>query len=84
MLASELGKLPNTVSIEGHTDAKPFAAGTRYGNWELSADRANAARRVMQAEWPGGEPGHPGARATPTRSCASRPSPRIPPTGESR
>jgi len=48
MLAAELGKLPNTLSIEGHTDAKPFAASGSYSNWELSADRANAARRVMQ------------------------------------
>jgi chemotaxis protein MotB len=47
-LAGELGKLPNKVSLEGHTDAKPFAKGTTYGNWELSADRANAARRLMQ------------------------------------
>jgi chemotaxis protein MotB len=48
LLAAELGKLPNTVSIEGHTDAKPFATSGNYSNWELSADRANAARRVMQ------------------------------------
>ncbi len=48
MLARELSKLPNTISIEGHTDAKPFAGGSNYGNWELSADRANAARRMMQ------------------------------------
>jgi chemotaxis protein MotB len=48
MLARELGQLPNTVSIEGHTDARPFAPAANYGNWELSADRANAARRVMQ------------------------------------
>ena len=48
MLAHELGQLPNTVSIEGHTDAKPFAPTANYGNWELSADRANAARRMMQ------------------------------------
>ncbi|MEI9974573.1 MAG: OmpA family protein [Ignavibacteriota bacterium] len=48
MLAAELGKLGNTLSIEGHTDAKPFAATASYGNFELSADRANAARRVMQ------------------------------------
>lgn len=47
-LAQELGKLPNKVSIEGHTDAKRFAASADYGNWELSADRANAARRLMQ------------------------------------
>ncbi len=47
-LADELGKLPNTISIEGHTDAKPFASTTGYSNWELSADRANMARRLMQ------------------------------------
>jgi len=47
-LAKELGKLPNKISIEGHTDAKPFAGKGNYGNWELSADRANAARRLMQ------------------------------------
>ena len=47
-LAQQLGKLPNSVSIEGHTDAKPFAGGREYGNWELSSDRANAARRLMQ------------------------------------
>jgi chemotaxis protein MotB len=47
-LASELGKLPNKISLEGHSDAKPFAKDTTYGNWELSADRANAARRLMQ------------------------------------
>jgi len=49
LLAAELGKLPNKVSIEGHTDSKPYAARGDYGNWELSADRANAARRLMQA-----------------------------------
>jgi len=46
-IASELGKLPNQLLIEGHTDSKPFA-GNAYTNWELSADRANAARRLMQ------------------------------------
>jgi chemotaxis protein MotB len=48
LLAQELGKLPNKLSIEGHTDAKPYTLSTTYGNWELSADRANAARRLMQ------------------------------------
>jgi chemotaxis protein MotB len=48
LLAAEVGKLPNTLSIEGHTDAKPYATSGNYTNWELSADRANAARRVMQ------------------------------------
>jgi chemotaxis protein MotB len=47
-LAQELGKLPNKVAIEGHTDAKPYAEGSNYGNWELSSDRANSARRLMQ------------------------------------
>jgi chemotaxis protein MotB len=48
-LAEELGKLPNGVLIEGHTDARPYAGGGSYSNWELSADRANQARQFMQA-----------------------------------
>jgi chemotaxis protein MotB len=48
LLAAELGKLPNKLSIEGHTDSKPYASKGPYGNWELSTDRANAARRWMQ------------------------------------
>jgi len=47
-LAQELGQLPNKLSIEGHTDSQPYAPSATYGNWELSTDRANAARRVMQ------------------------------------
>lgn len=47
-LAQELGKLPNKISIEGHTDARPYAGDGTYGNWELSVDRANASRRLMQ------------------------------------
>ncbi len=47
-LAAELAKLPNRILIEGHTDTKPFAEGNSYTNWELSVDRANAARRLMQ------------------------------------
>ena len=43
-----IGKVPNRVSIEGHTDAKPFVGKGNYSNWELSSDRANAARRLMQ------------------------------------
>jgi chemotaxis protein MotB len=46
-LAEEIGKLPNTIAIEGHTDSKPFSGRPDYSNWELSADRANAARRWM-------------------------------------
>jgi len=48
-LAQELGNLPNKLSIEGHTDSQPYAPSATYGNWELSSDRANTARRVMQA-----------------------------------
>jgi len=48
LLAAELGKVPNHISVEGHTDAKPFTGKGSYSNWELSADRANAARRLMQ------------------------------------
>jgi chemotaxis protein MotB len=47
-LAHELGRLPNKISIEGHTDARPYAGDGSYGNWELSVDRANASRRLMQ------------------------------------
>ncbi|MBZ5575392.1 MAG: OmpA family protein [Acidobacteriia bacterium] len=50
VLAEELGKMPNMLVIEGHTDARPFRNSTpssRYSNWELSADRANAARRIL-------------------------------------
>jgi chemotaxis protein MotB len=48
VLSVEVGKLPNRVSIEGHTDSKPFSDSQTYGNWELSTDRANMARRLMQ------------------------------------
>jgi chemotaxis protein MotB len=48
LLAVELGKLPNKIFIEGHTDSTPYAGRKDYDNWELSTDRANAARRLMQ------------------------------------
>jgi len=47
-LSQELSKLPNHVSIEGHTDSNPYNGRPEYGNWELSTDRANTARRIMQ------------------------------------
>ena len=50
LLASELKTLPNSLLIEGHTDATQYANGGDYSNWELSADRANAARRLMQRD----------------------------------
>jgi chemotaxis protein MotB len=48
LMAVELGKAPNHISVEGHTDAKPYVGKGSYSNWELSSDRANAARRLMQ------------------------------------
>jgi chemotaxis protein MotB len=48
LIARELGKLKNSVVIEGHTDSRPYSTADVYSNWELSADRANAARRVME------------------------------------
>jgi chemotaxis protein MotB len=46
VLANELVKLPNKVAIEGHTDSTPYGR-PDYSNWELSSDRANAARRIL-------------------------------------
>ena len=48
-IAKELTKLPNKIVIEGHTDSRPLSRGDEYTNWELSADRANSARRVMSS-----------------------------------
>lgn len=48
-MADTIKEVPNKVSISGHTDAKPYAASADFGNWELSANRANAARRALVA-----------------------------------
>jgi chemotaxis protein MotB len=50
LLAGELKTLPNDLLIEGHTDSTPYSSNTGYSNWELSADRANSARRLMQQD----------------------------------
>ncbi len=47
-IGKELGKLPNHIVIGGHTDSQPYPT-QAYTNWELSAERANAARRVLEA-----------------------------------
>lgn len=47
-VAEVIKKLPNKIEISGHTDSSQFAAGSTYTNWELSADRANASRRVLE------------------------------------
>jgi chemotaxis protein MotB len=48
LLAGELKTLPNDLLIEGHTDATKYSTDANYSNWELSADRANSARRLLQ------------------------------------
>jgi chemotaxis protein MotB len=47
LVAKIILKLPNRISIAGHTDATPFSGRADYSNWELSSDRANASRRVL-------------------------------------
>ena len=50
ILAREIGSMPNSVVIEGHTDSRPFRDAnptSGYSNWELATDRANAARRLL-------------------------------------
>ena len=48
-MADTIRAVPNKISVSGHTDAKPFAGRGDFGNWELSANRANAARRALIA-----------------------------------
>jgi chemotaxis protein MotB len=50
LLAAELKTLPNDLLIEGHTDATQYSTDANYSNWELSADRANSARRLLQQD----------------------------------
>jgi chemotaxis protein MotB len=48
VISQELGTLGNAVALEGHTDSRAYADSKGYGNWELSTDRANSARRAME------------------------------------
>jgi chemotaxis protein MotB len=65
-LTSQVTKLPNRILIEGHTDARPFSGNGTYSNWELSADRANSARRIMA------QAGLPPARVSQVRGFADQ------------
>ena len=47
-IAPAIAELENRVAIVGHTDGRPFAAGSRRNNWTLSAERADAARRLLE------------------------------------
>jgi len=49
IIAQELGQLPNDIVMEGHTDRAQYPRGVKYGNWNLSTDRANAARFAVEA-----------------------------------
>jgi chemotaxis protein MotB len=46
-VAQVAARLPNPVTVTGHTDATPFRGGTERSNWDLSAERANATRRLL-------------------------------------
>jgi len=46
-LAKFINRVPNRISLSGHTDDAPYSSDHHYSNWELSADRANAARRAL-------------------------------------
>jgi chemotaxis protein MotB len=48
-LVRVVAKLPNPITIEGHTDSRRYNTSEGYSNWELSTDRTNSARRVMDA-----------------------------------
>lgn len=47
LVGQAVAKLPNDILITGHTDSRPYAHSETYSNWELSADRANATRRIF-------------------------------------
>lgn len=66
LIASEIALLSNPIILEGHTDGAPFGVGGSYTNWELSADRANAARRVVVSS------GVPNDRLVQVRGLADR------------
>ena len=55
LVAQSIQDLPNQVAVKGHTDATPFTSRDDYSNWELSADRANASRRVLEQAGLGAE-----------------------------
>ncbi len=48
VLGERIGTFPNNVEIEGHTDARQYGKNAAYTNWDLSADRANSARRTLK------------------------------------
>ena len=71
LIEPAIESLANPVVIEGHTDAVRYGTGAGYNNWDLSAERANAARRVLEAS------GLPPERVDEVRGMADR-RPRVP------
>ena len=65
-IANEVSNFPNSIVIEGHTDSKPFGAGSKMTNWELSTGRAHTARRVFEST------GVPSERLLEVRGFADR------------
>jgi len=69
VLAAEISRMPNVIVVEGHTDSMPFRNAhpeSGYSNWELSTDRANAARRLLYSG------GLPPGRVVEVRGFADR------------
>ena len=66
VIAPELQGLTNPIILEGHTDAAAYGTSRTYTNWELSSERANAARRVLEGA------GIPGERVVEVRGYADR------------
>ena len=50
IVAAAFGSVENKLKVVGHTDASPFNGSNGYNNWDLSSDRANAARRLLVAK----------------------------------
>ena len=71
LIAPALRATTNAVVVEGHTDAARYGTSAQYTNWELSGERANAARRVLESS------GLPGSRVAEVRGLADR-QPRVP------
>ena len=76
-LTPYLNSVPNRISLTGHTDTTPYPGITGYTNWDLSTDRANAARRALE----GAGLATDGSRAWwgfPRRCCSTSENPRNP------